>query len=179
SPKEADSNLVWKAPSGCRSTPVVMGGRVYILNNVGEEITEQERVMCFDADTGKVLWQHKFNVWHTDIVSIRLGWTNLAGDPRTGHVYAHGTQGLLLCLDKEGKVVWSRSLTEEFGRITGYGGRVTSPMVDGDLVLIGMANSSWGPGAKGANRFVAFDRSNGKVVWWTEVPGQPRTYYSG
>ncbi len=178
-PKEADSNLVWKAPYGCRSTPLVMNGRVYIINNVGKQITEQERVMCFDATTGKVLWEYKFNIWHTDIVSVRVGWTNLAGDPATGNVYAHGTQGLLLCLDRDGKLVWSRSLTEEFGRITGYGGRVTSPMVDGDLVLIGMVNSAWGPGAKGANRFVAFDKRNGKVVWWCELPGQPRTYYSG
>jgi outer membrane protein assembly factor BamB len=177
-----DSNLVWKAPYGCRSTPLVMNGRVYILNNVverGKPITEQERVMCFDADNGKVLWQYKFNVWHTDIVSVRLGWTNLAGDPKTGNVYAHGTQGLLLCLSKDGKLVWSRSLTEEYGRITGYGGRVTSPIVDGDLVIIGMVNSSWGPGAKGANRFVAFDKLTGKVAWWSDIPGQPRTYYSG
>ncbi len=178
----ADSNLVWKAPYGCRSTPLVMNGRVCIINNVverGQPITEQERVMCFDPDTGKVLWQYKFNVWHTDIVSVRLGWTNLAGDPKTGNIYAHGTQGLLLCLDKDGKRVWSRSLTEEYGRISGYGGRVTSPIVDGDLVIIGMVNSSWGSGAKGANRFVTFDKRTGKVVWWAEIPGIPRTYYSG
>ena len=178
-PKAPDNNLIWKAPYGCRSTPLVMQGRVYLLNNVGKGITEQERVMAFDADTGKVLWEYKFNVWHTDIVSVRLGWTNLAGDPATGNVYAHGTQGLLLCLNKDGKLVWSRSLTEEYGRISGYGGRVTSPIVDGDLVIIGMVNSSWGAGAKGANRFVAFDKHNGKVVWWSEIPGQPRTYYSG
>jgi outer membrane protein assembly factor BamB len=173
------NNPLWKVAYGCRSTPLVMNGRVYLINNVGDKITEQERVLCFDADKGKVLWEYKFNVWHTDIVSIRLGWTNLAGDPRTDYVYAHGTQGLLLCLDKKGKLVWSRSLTEEFGRISGYGGRLTSPMVDGDLVLIGMVNSAWGPGARGANRFVAFDKRTGQVVWWAEVPGQPRTYYAG
>jgi outer membrane protein assembly factor BamB len=178
-PKASDNNLIWKVPYGCRSTPLVMQGRVYILNNVGKGITEQERVMAFDADTGKVLWEYKFNVWHTDIVSVRLGWTNLAGDPATGNVYAHGTQGLLLCLNKDGKLVWSRSLTEEYGRITGYGGRVTSPTVDGDLVIIGMVNSSWGAHAKGANRFVAFDKRTGEVVWWATLPGIPRTYYSG
>jgi outer membrane protein assembly factor BamB len=189
-PKEADSNVIWKVRYGCRSTPLVMNGRVYILNytsekrKVKDEVVErpetiQERVMCLDADTGKVLWQYKFNVWHSDIVTIRLGWTNLTADPKTEYVYAHGTQGLLLCLDKKGKLVWSRSLTEEFGRITGYGGRVTSPMVDGNLVLVGMVNSAWGPGAKGANRFVAFDKMTGKVVWWSDIPGQPRTYYAG
>ncbi|HYT92471.1 MAG TPA: PQQ-binding-like beta-propeller repeat protein, partial [Gemmataceae bacterium] len=175
-------NLVWKKPYGCRSTPLVMNGHVYLLNYVevlGKPETIQERVMCLDANTGKLLWEHKFNVWHTEIVTVRLGWTNLAGDPKTGNVYAHGTQGLLLCLSKDGKLLWSRSLTEEFGRISGYGGRVTSPIVDGNLVIIGMVNSSWGAQAKGANRFVAFDKNTGEVVWWAEVPGQPRTYYSG
>ena len=178
-PKAENNNLIWTAPYGCRSTPLVMQVRVYLINNVGKQITEQERVVCLDADTGKKLWEYRFNVWHTDIVSVRLGWTNLAGDPATGNVYAHGTQGLLLCLSKDGKLVWSRSLTEEYGRISGYGGRVTSPIVDGDLVIIGMVNSSWGAQAKGANRFVAFDKRTGEVVWWSEIPGIPRTYYSG
>ena len=135
--------------------------------------------MCFDANTGKVLWQHKFNVFFTDIVSVRLGWTNLVGDPETGNVYAHGTQGLLFCFDKDGKVLWWHSLTEEYGRVSGYGGRVTSPIVDGDLVIIGMLNASWGDQAIGGNRFVAFDKSTGKVVWWSQ-PGEilKDTYYS-
>src|SRR5882762_1279884 len=97
-------NLVWKAPYGCRSTPLVMNGHVYFINYDAEKIKRpggeikdkaesiQERVMCLDADTGKVVWQYKFNVWHSDIVTVRLGWTNLAGDPVNGNVYAHGTQ---------------------------------------------------------------------------------------
>lgn len=178
-PKDPASNLIWRAPYGCRSTPLVMKGRVFFINNVGRQVTEQERVMCLDADTGKLLWEHRFNVWHTDIVSARLGWTNLAGDPATGHVYAHGTQGLLMCLDRDGKLVWQRSLTEEFGRVSGYGGRLVSPIVDGDLVLLSMNNTSWGNQAKGSTRFLALDKSNGNVVWWGEPVGPPKdSYYS-
>jgi outer membrane protein assembly factor BamB len=190
-PQDPDSNLVWKAPYGCRSTPLVMNGRVYFINYAAKKVKEadgkvrdvpesiQERVMCLDADTGKLIWEQKFNVWHTDIVTVRLGWTNLAGDPKTGNVYSHGTQGLLTCFDKDGKVLWEHSLTEEYGRITGYGGRVTSPVVDGDLVIIGMLNSSWGDQGKGGNRFVAFDKHNGQVMWWSDPAGPPKdTYYS-
>src|SRR5262245_28876327 len=172
-------NLIWKAPYGCRSTPLVMNGRVYIINNCGEKETIQERVMCLDANTGKVLGEHKFNVFNSDIVTVRLGWTDLAGDPKTGYVYAHGTQGFLNCYDKDLKLVWSRQLTEEFGRVTGYGGRVTSPHVDEDLVIVGMINSGWGDHTKGANRFVALNKLNGQVVWWSEPsPGMLGTYYS-
>jgi len=180
--KAGENNLVWKQPYGCRSTPLVINGRVYIINNTGQGITEQERVMCFDADTGKVLWEHKFNVFHTGIVSNRLGWTNLSADKETGNVYAHGTQGLLFCFDgKTGKVLWFHSLTEEFGRVSGYGGRLCSPVCDGDLVIIGMINSSWGDQARGANRFAAFDKKTGQIVWWTSIPGDIRgtkSYYS-
>src|SRR5262249_53786562 len=95
-----------------------------------------------------------------------------------GNVYWHGTQGLLVAFSKDGKFLWERSLTEEYGRISGYGGRVTSPTVDGDLVIIGMANSSWGPFGKSANRFVAFDKHTGTPVWWSEVSARPATYYS-
>src|SRR5207302_555117 len=117
--KDPESNLIWKAPNGGRSTPIVMNGRVYIINGVSEGVTQQERVMCFDADSGKTLWEYKFNVFFTDIVAVRLGWANLAGDPETGNIYAHGTSGLFFCFDKDGKVLWSRSLTEEYGRISG------------------------------------------------------------
>lgn len=177
-PLAADSNLVWKAPYGCRSTPLVMKGRVFIINKVGQGITEQERVMCFDADTGKVLWEKPFNVFHTDIVSVRLGWTNLAGDPATGNIYAHATSGMFYCFDRDGKVLWSRSLTEEFGRISGYGGRICTPTVDNDLVIVGMVNSSWGD-QKGGTRWLAMDKKTGMPIWWQEPGGLPNdTFYS-
>jgi outer membrane protein assembly factor BamB len=178
-PKDPNNNLIWQADFGCRSTPLVMNGRVYIIGVVGEGIHQQERVVCFDAGSGKVLWEHRFNIFFTDIVTNRVGWTNLAGDPETGHVYAHGVQGLFFCFDRDGKVVWSRSLTEEYGRITGYGGRVTSPIVDGDLVIVGMVNSSWGDHGRGGNRFLAMDKRTGTPVWWSEPGGPIRgTYYS-
>ncbi len=178
-PKDPASNLLWTQPYGCRSTPVVLNGRVYIINLTGQGVTEQERVMCFDADTGKVLWEKKFGVFHTDIANSRVGWTNLAGDPETGNVYAHGTQGFLTCFDKDGKILWQHSLTEEYGRVSGYGGRQPSPIVDGDLVILGLVNASWGDQARGSNRFVAFDKRTGTPVWWSDTGGPLRgTYYS-
>ena len=45
-------NLVWKSDFIGRSTPIVLNKRVYVIARIGEEITEQERVACFDAMTG-------------------------------------------------------------------------------------------------------------------------------
>jgi outer membrane protein assembly factor BamB len=186
-PSKVDGNEIWRAPYGCRSTPLVFNDRVYIINydskrdKAGDDIAEsiRERVMCLDAKTGKKIWQHTFPVFHTDIVTSRLGWTNLAADPATGNIYAHGTQGLFMCLDgKDGKVVWQRSMGEEFGRVSGYGGRITSPIVDEDLAILGMVNSSWGDQAKGGNRFVALNKRSGEVVWWSNPAPSKGTYYS-
>lgn len=178
-PAKPDNNLVWRAPYGGRTTPIVQQGRLYMIGRDGEGVSEQERVLCFDANTGKLLAEHRFNVFHTDIVSVRLGWTNLVGDPETGNVYAHGTQGLLFCFDKDLKVVWQKSLTEEFGRVSGYGGRVTSPIIDEDLVIIGFLNASWGDQGIGRNRFLAMRKKTGEIVWWSSTGTQPKdTYYS-
>src|SRR5262245_45925348 len=52
---KSPENFLWKVPYGCRSTPIVMQDRVYINNQVGKDVNEQERVMCLDAKTGNVL----------------------------------------------------------------------------------------------------------------------------
>jgi outer membrane protein assembly factor BamB len=176
---DPDSNLVWTAPFGGITTPIIQDNHVYVINKVGEGITQQESVMAFDAETGKKVWEHKFNVFLTGIVEDRLGWTQMVGDPETGNVYAHGTQGFFFCFSKDGKVLWQHSLTEEYGRVSGYGGRLASPIVDGDLVILGMANASWGEQTVGTIRFVAFDKRKGDVVWWGSGDHRVRdTYYS-
>jgi outer membrane protein assembly factor BamB len=160
------ANVLWRAPYGGITTPIVQGGRVYLINRVGEGPRVQERVMAFDAQSGKVLWQHRFNVFHTDIVEDRVGFTNVVGDPETGNVYAHATGGQFFAFDRDGKVLWKHSLTEEFGRVSGYGGRITSPLVDGDLVIVCIVNASWGEQTIGCTRYVAFDKRAGHIVWW-------------
>ena len=102
-PNDPNSNLLWKAPYGCRSTPLVMAGKVYIINDDPPEgdPTEGERVMAFDANTGKVLWEHKFNVF---LRRHRLQPRRLdqpGRRPDHPPIYAHGTQGFLMCLDGE------------------------------------------------------------------------------
>jgi outer membrane protein assembly factor BamB len=159
-------NIIWRAPYGGITTPVVQNARVYIINKVGEGESQQERVMCFDAKDGKVLWEHKFNVFLTDIVADRLGWTQMVGDPETGNVYAHGTQGFLFCFDKDGKILWQHSLTEEYGRVSGYGGRLMSPIVFEDLLIMPMINANWGEQTVGCTRLAAFNKRTGDVVWW-------------
>ena len=169
----AGENLAWKAPYGGRSAPIVMNNRVYIQNTAGKGENEQERVMCFDADTGKLLWEHRFSVFLSDVPPHRVGWASPVGDPATGNVYALGVGGLLLAFSGDGKVIWERSLSEDFGLLTTHGGRTVSPIIDGDLVILSGITFGWGPNARGAHRFMAFDKRTGETMWVSAPGGRP------
>ena len=166
-------NLVWTQPVGARSAPVEWDGRVYVLHLTGAGQSMQEEVVCMDSENGKILWRYAFNIFLTDIPSTRVGWSNPCVDRETGNVIVHGVQGVLVCLDKNGKQVWRRSLTEEFGRISGYGGRTHTPMIDEGRVVISFLNAAWGNQGRGSHRYLALNKLNGEVVWWSAPGGPP------
>jgi len=169
----AGQNLAWKAPYGGRSAPIVMGDRVYLQNTSGKGELEQERIMAFDANNGKLLWEHPFNVYLSDVPPHRVGWASPVGDPATGNVYVFGVGGHLLGLNRDGKVLWERSLGEDFGLLTTHGGRTVSPIIDGDLVILSGVTFGWGPHARGAHRFIAFDKKTGETIWVSAPGGRP------
>lgn len=171
------ANQLWKSPVGGRTTPVLMNGRLYMITPAGEGTCVGERVICLDAETGKRLWEHRFNVFLTDIVENRLGWTSVVGDPETGRVYAHGTGGEFFCLEGEtGRVIWKHSLGEEFGRYSGYGGRLHTPIIDEDRVIISIVYilAGWDTGPnKAGHRYLAFDKRSGELLWSAMPGGRP------
>ena len=143
------------------------------MGRAGRGVTAQERVAAFDASTGELLWEDRFNVFHTTIPFNRVGWASLAADPQTGRLYAHGVQGLFRCYSRDGELLWEHSLTEEFGRISGYGGRVQTPVVAGGLVILNFLSSGWGAHGVPRDRYFAFDKHTGEVVWVAAPGGRP------
>ena len=166
-------NLAWKAPYGGRSGPVVFGDRLYLQNTSGEGAAMQERLMCFHADTGKLLWEHKYNLFTSDVPPHRIAWASPVVDPATGNVFAFSGNGLLMSLSRDGKLLWERSLAEEFGMWTTHGGRVSSPIVDGDQLIVSGLTFSWGQHAGGAHRFISLRQDHGPLRWVGSPEGRP------
>ena len=158
-------NLAWRAPYGGRSGPVVFGDHLYLQTGVGTGDEAQERVLALDVNTGKLLWEHRFSVYHSDVPAHRAGWASPSVDPATGNVYAHGVNGHLSAFTPDGKLLWERSLTEEYGLVSTHGGRTVSPVVEGNLLIINALNVGWGELGRGGNRWFAFDTKTGQTVW--------------
>jgi len=169
----AGQNLAWKAPYGGRSSPVVFGDRLYLQNTSESGEMEQERVLCFNADTGKLLWEHKYNMFTSDVPAHRIAWASPVVDPATGNVFAISGNGLTMSLNKDGKVLWERSLAEEYGMWTTHGGRMSTPIIDGDQLIVSGLVFGWGQTASPAHRFISLDKNTGTTNWVAAPEGRP------
>jgi outer membrane protein assembly factor BamB len=165
--------FLWRAPYGGRSTPVVVGNRVYLQNPAGRGADLQERVMCLDADTGRLIWEYRFNNFQSDVPPHRIGWASPAVDPQTGNVYAFGAGAMVIALNKDGKPLWHRSIGEEYAAFTTHGGRTTSPLIDGDVVIVSAAVSNWGDQGNRSHRFIALDKRTGDIIYVANPGGRP------
>ncbi|MFV1964141.1 MAG: PQQ-binding-like beta-propeller repeat protein [Pirellulaceae bacterium] len=185
---ETGRNVLWVSPIGGRATPIVLNGRVYLdcrtshdVNDPEAKIHAREQVVCRDANTGELLWKDEFNVFQTDIPAPRVGWAAMTGDTETGYVYVHSVSGIFRCYDADGNVVWEHSLFEDFGKISGYGGRTQTPIVDEDRVMVGFLVRNWGEtkGPSPKHTHYAFDKRTGKLLWISAPGGKPNdTTYS-
>jgi outer membrane protein assembly factor BamB len=170
----AGEHLAWQAPYGGRSGPVVFGDHLYLQNTSSSGASEQERVMCFNADTGKLLWEHRYNMFTSDVPAHRLAWSSPVVDWLTGNVFAISANGLVMSLSKDdGKVLWERSLAEEMGMWTTHGGRMSSPIIDGKQLIVSGLTFGWGQYAGGAHRFISLDTATGQILWVSAPEGRP------
>jgi len=165
------SKPAWAVDFPGQSTPVLFKGRIYINGYQGDGPDLQEVVSCFDAETGARVWQHSFNDFLSDTIYLRYATSSPSVDAETGNVYVQGTQGLFSCFNAEGKLLWQHSLMEELGRLTFPNSRTASPRIDRELVITRGITSNWGANGAAGDRFYAFDKRTGELVW-TSSPGE-------
>lgn len=147
---------MWKTNIGAGFGGVTVSqGRVYVMDRL-KTPKEVERVLCFDAESGKELWKHEWEVSY--------GSMDYATGPRTsvniseGRAYALGATGVAVCLDATtGKAIWEANTVETCGAKVPTWGFAASPVLDVDRVLLHV-------GAKDGS-VIALDKKSGKEVW--------------
>jgi len=150
----------WKAPVGYGySTPIVANGKLYLSDLVPEKRIVHERVLCFNARSGKQVWMTQHDTsppdWFFNPAQMRgPGSTPII---HNGRVYALSMFFVLKCLDaRTGAVVWERDLAKEYQLPPSS--LDASPLVDGNLLIVSL-------GGKPAAGVVAFDLLTGREVW--------------
>lgn len=165
-------NHLWTFDMAGRGEAVIANGRVYAWGYEGSGPDLREYLTCLEEKTGKVLWQHGFNDFLSDIVYSRYTIGSATVDAETGNIYLMSTAGEMTCFDADGKVLWQHSMMERFGMLTFPNGRRGAAIIDGDLVIHHCITSYWGADGPARDRFFAFNKHDGQLVW-SSTPGTP------
>lgn len=151
--------IAWRAPvGGGFSSPVVAEGRVYLTDAQVARPKARERVLCFDARTGKNLWTHSYEV---DYAEWAFDPKNPFGPRPTpivsgGRVFALGAKGRLICFEAhDGKVLWEKNLENK----SVDSAFTPSPLIESNLLILVLDGGP--PGAC----VVALDKDSGREVW--------------
>ena len=163
-------NHRWSYKVRGAGTPVIADGRVYAFGFYGETTDVEETLLCLDVKTGAKLWEYRFRDYLSDTTYNRYAIGAPTVDAETGNVYLESTWGQLMAFTRDGKLLWERSMVEEFGRLTFPNGRTGALVIDGPLVITDGITANWGADGPARNRFYAFDKLTGELVWFC-TPG--------
>ncbi len=169
-----DEKPAWTFDMMGRGTPVVADGKVFVLGYRGEGTDVEETISCLDAESGQLIWVHAFRDYISDTIYDRYSIGAPAIDPETKNVYFQTTNGRFVAISAAGKILWEHSMMERFGRLTFPNGRTGAPIVEGDLVIMHCITSYWGKQGPARDRFYAFDKRSGAIVWVSQPGTAPK-----
>jgi len=143
-------------------------GRLYQFDRVGNKA----RLVCLKSETGEALWKFEYANEYEDMYGYGPGprcCPVIDGD----RVYLYGVEGMLICLSAaDGKKIWEKDTAKEFSIAQNFFGVGSTPLVEGDLLLLQVGGSpAGGPGiqtgeVKGAGSgIVAVDKKTGELKY--------------
>lgn len=151
----AGPKQLWSRPLGAGHSAVLADGKnLYTMYSEGE----QEFVIALAADTGKTIWEHKYDA-PTAGLDLEYGagphsTPLIAGDL----IFTVGNIGRLLALNKNtGKLVWEHDLWKEYGGSKMGRGYSCSPVAYKNTIILTL-------GGKGQT-LIAFNQKDGSVAW--------------
>ena len=146
--------VLWKVPLGEGFSGIsVSQGRVYTMFSEGND----EFVVCLDATDGGEIWRFRSdkNYHEGQGGNGPRATPTIDGDL----LFTISAYGKLYALNTaNGQEVWSHDLQRKFGSDMPRWGFSTSPLVDGESLLVEV-------GGKGEKSIVAFDKKSSDVVW--------------
>lgn len=170
-------SLAWKVdlPGPGTSSPIVSKGKVFVTcysgygvrgGDPGSPESLRRHVVCVDAASGKVLWDHS--------IPSKLPEEPFRGIGIPNHGYASSTPVAdgervfaffgktgVLALDFAGKELWRADASPD-PRTHNFG-TASSPVLAGDLVVV--------PASIECEAIVAFDKKTGKEAWRAPAEG--------
>ena len=169
-PDELNGKTLWTYEIQGGGIPVVAGNKVYQFGYYGSGEGVEESLTCLDIDSGELIWDKRRQDFISDIVYDRYGVGSACVDAQTGNIFFQTSPGLLAGFSPDGSLLWERSLMEEFARLTFPNGRTGGPCVDEGLLILHAITANWGTNGPARDRFYAFDKNTGELVW-TSTPG--------
>ena len=158
------TNVRWKTPlptsNNPFSSPIVAGGRVFVTSAINKPI--EHRVLCFNADDGKLLWDTHIDPGPWRLTDLRGGYNAPTPASDSEHVFALFGSAVLVSLDFQGKLAWRKELPSyNFDVAIGC-----SPVLYKETVLqIADQNG-------GKSSLIAFDKKTGEIKWDQPRPNQ-------
>lgn len=146
----AGPKVAWKAQVGLGfSSFVVAGGRVVTVGHANEKDT----VFCFDANSGKILWQHSYPAELGD--KYYEGGTTGSATFDGDRVFWLSRWGDLFCFNAaDGKVIWTKNVQKETGARVPDWGFTGAPLVLGDKLILNVGDAG-----------LALDKKTGAILW--------------
>ena len=152
---EKGPRQLWSRPLGQgHSSILVSGNTLYTMYSQGE----QEIVIALAADTGKTIWEHKY-----DAPTAGMNYKEGLGPHSTpllvgDRLYTVGAIGKFYALDtKTGKVLWFHDLWKEYNGTRMGRGYSCSPLLYKNTIILTL-------GGQGQT-LIAFNPNDGTVAW--------------
>lgn len=152
---EKGPRQLWNRPLGQgHSAIVASGNRLYTMYSQGE----QEIVIALAADTGKTIWEHKY-----DAPTAGMNYKEGLGPHSTpllvgDRLFTVGAIGKFYALDKKtGKVLWFHDLWKEYNGRKMDRGYSCSPLLYKNTIILTL-------GGQGQT-LIAFNPNDGSVAW--------------
>jgi len=146
----------------------IQRGRLFIFDRPAGKF----RLACLKAETGEPIWTYEYESDYADGYGAGNGprCCPVVDDDR---VYLFGPEGLLHCLaTADGKVLWKKPTTDDFGVVQNFFGVGSTPIVEGDLLIAMIGGSPpnspnimSGETRGAGSAIVAFDKRTGTVKY--------------